>query len=375
MNIVISGINLFEGGALSVYKDCLDNILNMRLYETNRIVAFVYKKELFEDYQDYIEFIEIPNSRKSYLLRFYYEYLYFYRYSKNKEIDVWFSLHDMTPNVVAKYRYVYCHNPSPFIKQDLNIHRYGIKNYLYFKFYKYVYRINIQKNKAVIVQQNWIKKEFEKMFNIKNVVVAKPKIKNNMIRKYDTLYNLYNLYGINNKNFIFIYPAYPRFFKNFEVICEAVRYLDKDIREKIQVILTIDGTENKYSREIVKKYSNIKEIKFIGIQKRDDIFKLYNISNCMIFPSRLETWGMPITEFISINKPILISDLPYAYETVGDYSKVKFFNPNDFKKLAYLIKEQLKNKIDYDKLELSTIIDNNEIIGWDKLINFILDCD
>ena len=50
--IVISGINFFEGGPLSVYKDCLDNIIKSKLNETNKIIAFVHKKEIFAEYAD-----------------------------------------------------------------------------------------------------------------------------------------------------------------------------------------------------------------------------------------------------------------------------------------------------------------------------------
>ena len=48
--IVISGINLFEGGPLSIYYDCLDTILELGLNKKYRIVAFVHRKALFKKY-------------------------------------------------------------------------------------------------------------------------------------------------------------------------------------------------------------------------------------------------------------------------------------------------------------------------------------
>ena len=48
--IVISGINLYEGGPLSIYYDCLDAVWRTGLYKEYRIIAFVHKKELFQKY-------------------------------------------------------------------------------------------------------------------------------------------------------------------------------------------------------------------------------------------------------------------------------------------------------------------------------------
>ena len=54
----------------------------------------------------------------------------------------------------------------------------------------------------------------------------------------------------------------------------------------------------------------------------------------MIFPSKLETWGLPISEYKETQKPMLLADLPYAHETVGTYDKVAFFNPYKAEDLA-----------------------------------------
>lgn len=361
--IVISGINLFEGGTLSIYKDCLDNIINYRLNETNNIIALVHKKEIFSEYRDKIKIIEFPKSRKSYLYRIFYEYIYFYFYSKSKDIDVWLSLHDITPNVKAKKKYVYCHNSTPFMKIEIKNLKYSYKNFLFSLFYKYLYKINIKKNTAVIVQQDWLRQEFIKMYNLKNVIVARPTV-NIKDNKYKNVLK-------ENKNKVqFIYPAFPRFFKNFELICEACKILEQREINKFEVLLTLDGTENKYANELVKKYSNYKTIRFIGLQSRKDLFSLYEEVNCMIFPSKLETWGLPISEFKETLKPLLLADLPYAHETVGSYDKVCFFNPIDKNELANLMENEISEKNIY----INTIEKKNDepfAANWRELFDMI----
>lgn len=106
MTIVLSGIKLFEGGPISVFYDCLDELCDSEIIQRNEVTAFVHKAKLFEKYKDKIEIIELPKSRRSCFDRLLYEYFYFYQYSKKREIDIWISMHDITPRVRAKIRYL-----------------------------------------------------------------------------------------------------------------------------------------------------------------------------------------------------------------------------------------------------------------------------
>lgn len=365
--IVISGINLFEGGALTVYKECLDSLLNECKVRDLEVTAFVHNEEDFNKYKKQIKIIQLPKSRKSYLYRLWYEYIYFYKYSNNKEIDVWISIHDITPNVKAKKRYVYCHNPSPFMKTELSNLKYSYKNFLFSIFYKYLYKINIKKNTAVIVQQNWIRDEFKKMYNIENIIVAKPNISNMDINnEISTKYS-----NKKNNKYKFIFPAYPRFFKNFEVICEATRILNDKMDLNFEVYLTINGKENKYAKDIYDKYRKVENIKFIGIQERESLLNLYNEIDSLIFPSKLETWGLPITEFKRTGKSIILPKLPYAYETIGTYNKVNFFNPNDASELAEIMLKQINNECKYESTKEKKI-EGPYARCWKELIDIIL---
>jgi glycosyltransferase involved in cell wall biosynthesis len=366
MNIVISGINIFSGGPISVFYDFLNSIISQNIHKNNKITIFVHKSELFDAYNDKLHIIELPKSRESYLLRFWYEYVYFNQYSKENSIDIWISLHDITPNVVAKKRYVYCHNPSIFMKPEVKNIKYSLKNYLFSLFYKYIYKVNITKNDAVIVQQEWIRDKFISIYNLKNVIVARPNFENEF-----RIYTNENSLGIKSKH-QFFYPAYPRFFKNFEIICQACEILEKRGIHSFNVSLTIDGSENRYAKDIVKRYGNLKSINFVGILSRDDVYANYNISDCLIFPSKLETWGLPISEFKSTGKPIIAADLPYAYETLGKYDKVLFFDPNNSIDLSNQMLKIIEEKTDFTNLE-ELIPCEPYANNWDSLIRLIFE--
>lgn len=85
----------------------------------------------------------------------------------------------------------------------------------------------------------------------------------------------------------------------------------------------------------------------------------------------LETWGLPITEYKLFNKPILAANLPYAHETVGNYNKVNFFNPDDAQMLSKYIMTFIENNSIFIK-HLATKKSMPVIESWKQLCNFLL---
>lgn len=335
-NIIISAVNLTEGGPLTILKQVLDTITRNRLYEKYEIIALVNNKQLA--YFEHIHYIEFPKAKKRWINRVYYEYFYFRKLSKKINVFLWFSLHDTTPTVKAQHRIVYMHNPSPFFKwkwRDLLLSR----NYVLFAlFYKYLYKINIQKNDYLIVQQEWLRTAFEQLFKVNKdkIIVVSPN--RSFYLKSSRFYE--------KKNFIFFFPSVARPFKNFEIICEAARILEKEGIKQFRAILTLNGLENKYAQWVYTTYRKLETVQFEGIIPADRMGEYYEKADALIFPSKLETWGLPISEFMAYQKPILAADLTYAHETAAGSTQTAFFNPDNAMELAFLMKKAI-NK-DYD---------------------------
>jgi glycosyltransferase involved in cell wall biosynthesis len=359
--IIISGINFFEGGPLTILKNNL-KYANDFLSSEYEIIALVHKSHLF-NHHDFINinFIEFPKSRISYFIRIYLEYFYFKKLSKKWKPYLWFSLHDITPNVYADKRVVYCHNPSPF--KNISIKDLFFQPTLFFfsMFYIFLYKINIKKNDFVIVQQKWIKDEFVKLFDLpnKSVIVSYPEQ-----NKVKSVYN-----ELNNEVFTFFYPALARPFKNFEIIGEAIKLLEKNNIHNFQVLLTISGNENNYSNYIFKKFKELKKIKFLGVLSFEEVNEKYNKTDALLFPSTLETWGLPISEFKTFNRPIILSKLPYAFETLGEYEKALFFDPFKPDELANKMHSLISGNVVFDK---PIQIKEDVLFGWDELYNKLL---
>jgi glycosyltransferase involved in cell wall biosynthesis len=366
--IVISAVNFFEGGPLTVLNSNL-SFVNEVLSSEYQIIALVHKKGLFDLHKlSKITFIEFPKSRSSYFIRLYLEYYYFNILSKKWNPYLWFSLHDITPNVKAEIRAVYCHNPSPFKPKAITDLFFQPTLFFFSLFYKMLYQINIKKNNFVIVQQIWIKEAFVELFklNRKKVLVSFPENENELSCPLNETSN--SLRGKPDA-FTFFYPALARPFKNFEIIGEAIKLLMEKGIVNFKVVVTMNGEENNYAKHIFKKYSKLKPMEFVGMLSFEAVKKTYAESNALLFPSTLETWGLPITEFKAYRKPILLSKLPYAFETLGDYDKGSFFDPLDASDLANKMQLLMDGKLQFDSTSI-----NKELVlnGWAELFNKIL---
>ena len=353
---------MVEGGVFTILHNCLEKLAKYSQNDDLRIFALVHNASNFDfEYKDSIQFIEFSKSKKYWLNRLYYEYFYFKKLSKKLKPDIWLSLHDVSPNVICNNQFVYCHNSNMFYKPKLKDWILEPKVGLFAIFYKYVYQINLANNKAVFVQQNWIKTEFKNLFNLKNIEVATPE---NVEEKEIISVNL------DPNKIHFFYPSFSRSFKNFELIGKAVKLLPDSIKNKIEVHLTISKNDNNYSKHISKKY-NLKPIHFIGKISRTEVFGYYKKMDCLLFPSKLETWGLPITEAKGFEKPILAANLPYAKETVGNYDKVSFFDIENPKELANLIIDFVNRTIQFQGNK--DIFDkSDQLKNWNAIFDFML---
>lgn len=359
-NIIISGINLVNAGSLAILNECL-GYLSRNLSDRYNIIALVHDRSLFE--LDNLTLYEFPGAQRSWFDMLYYEYSYFRKISRRLKPFLWLSLNGITPSVKAEILAVYCHNSSPFYKLSfrdiITDPKFALSPFMY----RCLYMINIRRNDFVIVQQDCLREKFESIFCLNNVIVSHPGV--------DCDDDLINKTVSKKDKFIFFYPSFPRVFKNFEVICEAVKSLLRMGEDNFEVYFTIDGKENIYSRHVFNKYKELREIKFMGHQSREKIFEYYDISDCMIFPSKLESWGLPITEFKKFGKPILLADLRYARETIGDYDKVKFFSMNDHKQLSDLMSGVMKNELIFEK-RCGLKIDPPFAADWQELFDILL---
>jgi glycosyltransferase involved in cell wall biosynthesis len=339
---------------------------------------------------------------------------------KLKPVYLWLSLHDTTPNVIAQKRAVYCHNSFPYYKWKAREWVFAPKIVLFALFTNFIYRINIRKNKYIVVQQEWMKKNFIRAFGLQRemIIVAPPPLafpvdndlsnseKMTNRRAIETSpYPLQRGIGVHcpplegvgggrecdsssatkfamtqnsnmpaPENYSFFFPSAADSHKNFECICQAAKIVTEKMGiDNFSVSITVKGDENKYAKWLYKKWGKgIPNIEFAGYLDKKTLYAFYHQTNCLIFPSKIETWGLPITEFAAFQKPMLLADMPYAHESASGCNKVAFFNPDDPTELA----EKMQLLIQGDECFLTALEKNNipapVAWSWQELFDILL---
>ena len=350
-----------EGGIRTVLTDAL-TALNWYAAQTNlKVVALVPDAS---DYNfEYIECIGFPQAKKSWWNRIRLEYFQFKKLAYELKADYWLSLHDTSPNVGDCKQFMYAHNPTVLYRASFIDWIFNFKIGIFSLFYRWVYRINIHKNTAVFVQQQPMYHYF-KNWGVRQVVCCPlheilipqdvPTLPKTAIK---TLF----------------YPLVPRSFKNVEVIAKALQLLTPEENSQLEIQLTFEPKDGDYAKYINEKYP-LNNLKFIGKLSRTMVFAQYQIMDGLLFPSKLETWGLPLSEAKAVNKPIWAADLPYAKETIGNYQKVVFFDPNNPIALAELLRKWLNGVPIYTgnkapELELP-VLEN-----WNAIFDYILSSD
>ena len=359
-HIVISAVNVRKGGTLTVLRDCLDYLSSR---DDIRVTALVHNKKLCNI--DGIEYIEIPWSIRSWVLRLWCEYVTMGKISRSLQpVDLWFSLHDTTPRVIAQRQAVYCHTSFPFMTPTLRDIMMDYKIPLFSLFTRYAYTINVRRNKYLVVQQEWMRQALSELirFPKHRIIVAPPVINPLTV----------SVAIENDSPPLFIYPATADCHKNIEAVCEAARILTKEIGDdKFKLALTVKGKENRYARWLYSKYGDDNNIDFMGIVPRDELFKIYNKSTCLVFASRVESWGLPISEYLPTRKPMILADIAYSHEAAAGAVKVAICTPKPSE-----ISSLMKNVVENDYRKFGPVptksIDAPFVHGWEELLNFLL---
>lgn len=320
--LVVSAVNLNEGGPLTVLIEGMDAAAQV-LGPEWEITALVHKASLISNPR--VRTVEFPLSKRSWVIRLFLEWIYFSKLSRKLNADLWLSLHDITPRVQARRQVVYCHNPSPFYQLTWREVRLEPKLKLFSLLYGRLYGMFIRRNYAVVVQQVWLRDAFRRLFGQQYVVVAHPQ-PTEFTWRADTHYRRSPTI---QRPLVLLYPALPRVFKNIDVLCEAMTLLPPSLKGLVELRLTLSGTENRYARDLWRRFASVAGVKFIGRQVRAAMVEQYERCDMVLFPSKLETWGLPISEAKSRRKPLLVADALYAYETVGTYDAVSFLPAED----------------------------------------------
>lgn len=339
MKIMVFDVAAETGGALSILEEFYNETVKHE--DKNIEWIFVLSKPTFKE-TDNVKIIRFPWIKKSWIHRIFFDYIIAPKLVRKYSPDEVLSLQNVIiPRIKKVKQVLYVHQSLPFVN-----YKFSFKENKKFWIYEKIIRIkilnSIKKSDQVIVQTQWMKKLCTEKTNVKahKIVVRPPKIE---------IYPK-KVFEFNEKSLkTFFYPASGHYYKNHRLIVKACERLKKYGVSDYEVIFTLKGDENEH---IASLYNIVKNndlpIKFIGSLTKEEVFDFYTKS-ILIFPSYIESVGLPLLEAKKHETPILASDCAFSHEILSEYKNSYFFNPFDEIELAELMKN-----INYK------IIQNNE---------------
>lgn len=335
--IYAPAINSKTGGAHSILENFLNSIdKNLVSGATWHFIGNLEYESLC--LQKNIHFIQL-NLNKKWIFRILYDFLFFkILYLKNKPPTNIISFQNTTPTIRSfDTSLTYIHQAIPFIE---NFHPNPITNlklFLIKHFYFYFINFGLRKkNSFFIIQSEWLKKICAVRLKIPeyHFVTHRP-LPSDI--DFDLAKNLQN--NLDS----FFYPSLYQDYKNHNRLIQAfIKAATTNPERNFQLELTIN------KREILLPINL--QINFLGALSRQETLNKINNSSAIIFPSLIESYGMPIAEAIFLNTPVLASHLPYAIELLGENGN--YFDPKDVNSISNaIVNFSPKN---YLKIEISS---------------------
>ncbi|QIV94855.1 glycosyltransferase [Allofrancisella frigidaquae] len=314
MNIVINNPAAKSGGALAILKSYLEQALQDK---RNSYYFFVSLNSLAQYESSNVKIFNIGKQNR--IKRIFWDNYLFSKELKRKNIkpDTIISLQNTPLNVSGNIeQIVYFHQALSISDKQWNIFR---KDERIFWFYRNIYpffiRMGLNRVSRVIVQTRWVKKAFAEKFkyNTNNIEIVRPEIKD---------IDISSINDIPKTKFRIFYPAAPIKYKNHHLIIEWLSKLDSDF----ECVFTFSKSDSKrlYDLIIEKRLEN--KIKLVGNLSYDRVLEYYKSSDLLLFPSDIETFGLPLVEAQLFDLKILVSDQPYSREVLEGYKDVIYVN-------------------------------------------------
>ena len=275
---------------------------------------------------DNIKVLNFPEVKKSMLHRLYFDHFVAHKLVKKYKVDRVLSLQNIELPHTNVPQTVYEHNALPFSEYKFKPWE-AFRPWYSQQILGRMMKKSIRRAEKVLVQTNWMKEEIIRQCGIPadRVEVKFPPVE--MLKTHPWKMD----------------EACP-IFKNHRTFLKACELLKEQGMEDYRVIWTVTGEENEGMKKLKAEAEEKKlPIEFIGPVPRTQLFEQY-ASSILVFPSYIETIGLPLMEARSVGAPILAADCLYARDGVGGYEKAEFFETFDSEALSRLMKQKIVEK-------------------------------
>lgn len=315
------------GGALSILRQFLAELKSNEVAKSYRWIVFVSNDLVNEYNDDHIEIVKV--NAKKWRNRIWWE---------THGISRWLDKHHIRPDIAVSFmsvgfrrlncsQIIYIHQSLPLgdfrefkiFELKARFYTWGIGKWM---------KWSIKRDSTIVVQTNWMKEAVSSKLEIPHsqIHVINPEVK--PLSKPEIEHAALASYQL-------FYPAVPGVsYKNHELLIRMLsitKEKNPQLHSKIRLSITCKPDDNKltkYYYRLSKKLAVDEKIDWKGYLSKTDMLREYIASDIVLFPSKLETFGLPLVEAASLGKPLLVLDKPYAHDVLDRYSGVDFL-PNE----------------------------------------------
>lgn len=325
--VMIYDVHASESGALAILDDLYRQI---RAYSDKSVKwVFIVSTPHYEETENIIV-CRFPWVKKNWGYRYYFDTVTTRSLLRQYKPDKVFSLQNKGIPFYHKEQLVYLHLPFVLSDHIFNIRKDGKKLWLYQNVVsKSVFR-SLRKVDYTIVQTHWMKDAFVRKAKVNEdkVIILEPDISTNNIGVY---------HDSRQNRRTFFYPATAFSYKNHITLLKALKYAQAKGLKDYSLILTIRSDESDLTRRLAA-YANDNDLNvlFGGQMPREKVFEMYTKS-ILLFPSYVESFGLPLLEARLSGTYIVASDCPFSREILNGYDKAFYFSEMDYEKMGDFI--------------------------------------
>lgn len=317
--VLIYDVHASESGALSILNDLYNQVVN---YPDKSIQwIFAVSTPNYEEMEN-VKVLRFPWVKKSWFHRLFFDNITTRKIIKKYLPNKVFSLQNKGINFYKGSQYVYLHLPFILTNYRFHIKNDGKKLWLYQNILRKNIFSSLKKADFTIVQTKWMKDALIKQAHIESekIIINYPNIE---------MHDIGQFHVIPQQKTKFFYPATAFSYKNHMTLLKAISYAVKHGLKDYEVFFTIREDENAYTKQL-SHYAQEKHLNIVfhGPISREEVFLRYQDS-ILLFPSFVESFGLPLLEAKLSGTPIVAADMPFSREILHDYDKVLFFNSTD----------------------------------------------
>lgn len=348
MRIVVNDIAASSGGAMAILTSFYNYI---RENDKDNTWIFLVSNDCLQE-TERIKIVKREDVKKNWIRKLKFDFLDGARYIDSFSPDYVISLQNVLTFGVKAAQAVYVHQAIPF--QNNKKFSFFEEEERVYAFYQYFVGFLIKRSvkaaNQVFVQTKWMKRNVAW-----KAAVSDEKI--TVIPIECESFDISQEFDEGSTSHSFFYPAaFESCYKNQKCIYDACELLRNEGRTDYQIALTLEESSYKAN-----------EIVCCGRLNKSEMLAHYQKST-LVFPSYLETVGLPLVEAMSVGAVVLAADCEYAHEVLDSYENAYFFNPFKPDELKNRMMDVMDGRIKKKSINRYT---REEEDGWGILLSRI----